>query len=64
MDNRPDENGLVNNHIPKSGFFKTDLDSVMNLGLLTGYFAHPYKLHVLHIIKQRINIIFIPVLLG
>jgi hypothetical protein len=43
MDNRPDENGLVNNHIPKSGFFKTDLDSVMNLGLLTGYFAHPYS---------------------
>ena len=42
MDNRPDENGLVNNHIPKSGFFKTDLDPVMSLGLLTGYFAHPY----------------------
>jgi hypothetical protein len=43
MDNRPDENGLVNNHIPKSGFFKTDLDLVMSLGLLTGYFAHPYN---------------------
>jgi hypothetical protein len=39
MDNRPDENGLVNNHIPKSRFFKTDLDLVMSLDLLTGYFA-------------------------
>ena len=43
MDNRPDENGLVNNHIPKSGFFKTDMDPVMGLGLLTGYFAHSYE---------------------
>jgi hypothetical protein len=43
MDNRPDENGLVINHIPKSGFLKTDLDPVMSLGLLIGYFAHPYE---------------------
>jgi hypothetical protein len=43
MDNRPDENGLINNHIPKSEFFKTDLDLIMGLDLLTGYFAHPYK---------------------
>jgi hypothetical protein len=42
MDNRPDENGLVRNHIPKSGFFKKDLDPVMSLDILTGYFAHPY----------------------
>jgi hypothetical protein len=41
MDNRPNKNGLVNNHIPKFGFFKTDLDPVMSFDLLTGYFAHP-----------------------
>jgi hypothetical protein len=42
MDNRPDENSLVNNHIPKSRFLKTDLNPVMSLGLLTGYFAYTY----------------------
>jgi hypothetical protein len=35
MDNRPNENDLVNNHIPKFGFFKTNLDPVMSLSLLT-----------------------------
>jgi hypothetical protein len=44
MNNRPNENDLVNNHIPKSEFFKMDLDPVMDLGLITGYFAHPYPL--------------------
>jgi hypothetical protein len=43
MDNRLDENGLVNNHIPKSEFFKTDLDPIMSLDLLTEYFAYPYQ---------------------
>ena len=49
MDNRPDENGLVNNHILKSRYLKMGLDLVMVWALYPGILHTPSSDTILEI---------------